>query len=144
MRISDWSSDVCSSDLQFATTCSNSTPGSLATHSPARQKQRWPAMVNKNSVATGKNFDLSVSEGCSTTSLQPFRNESIFKCSDAYLAAAVEYHSRFGEKRDFDELIGEGQKIWRGAADYQTRSQEFRCEIKIGRASCRERRCKYV
>src|SRR3546814_6235016 len=22
-----------------------------------------------------------------------------------------------------------GQKIWRGAADYQTRSQEFRCEI---------------
>src|SRR3546814_5965025 len=47
---------------QFATTCSNSTPGSLATHSPARQKQRWPAMVNKNSVATGKNFDLRSEE----------------------------------------------------------------------------------
>src|SRR3546814_15370787 len=124
MRISDWSSDVCSSDLLDA---ANAELGKLlfdlaaqvAVHGGARfDSEEGPEITHRNAVERAKPVPAFVQ-----ISVRPAR-----RCLDQRIWPGLEVE--IGVERWRNQRVGEADKLDDA--------------VQIGRASCRERVCQYV
>src|SRR3546814_8769359 len=117
IRISDWSSDVCSSDLMACRTWANGSTSERRDVS-RRPKRRWAGLIHVPINPLLKSHQAA----------------HILEDSDAALLVTLH-----------DRATSLGEADWRGTALTLEEHWDGLCaeDTKIGRASCRERGCKY-
>src|SRR3546814_15344170 len=140
MRISDWSSDVCSSDLEEPTVLPSRIPTLLvngasgiavgmATNMPPHNLTE----VVDATIAYIDNRDITIDE------LMQY-----VKAPDFPTGGTI--YGYEGVKNAFE--TGRGRIVMRGKAEIEPygndRERVIGTEIQIGRAACRERVCQYV
>src|SRR3546814_20355366 len=130
MRISDWSSDVCSSDLNFRAVFKRDREGNLLDAGGNIVPPDDPDKFRRENE--GLFVDVGVNPG-KAVHLMDIHAEKGMQCSDCHFSQ--DSHGTgfiYGEVANAIEIAC---KDCHGTAkDYP----------KIGRASCRERVCKYV
>src|SRR3546814_20459345 len=114
MRISDWSSDVCSSDLQVITKAPGPTDDIVGILKATQTDVVVSYLPVGSEMATKWYVEQVLEAGC-----------AFVNCIPVFIASQDYWPRRFAQRRL--PIIGDDIK-----------SQE------IGRASCRERVCKYV
>src|SRR3546814_20615441 len=122
MRISDWSSDVCSSDLLF----SNETNEHQTLVSLVAARLAEPGAAGRHEVRTMREHFAAIPTHGDVKIRLPL--------SDANAQALEEMRQALGRRLDTTLTIG-------GALSALLFDYVFE---QIGRASCRERVCKYV
>src|SRR3546814_11360436 len=133
MRISDWSSDVCSSDLQdrgvFKVDVAYQTSRSVTENFNAEVGQRVPTVFVEFDDNNGPSFTLdpSIPLSSENVSLRNSINQN-FSAGEGSL-----FQARMDSEYELDGVL---TKL-RGGLRYAKREEN-------GRASCRERVCQYV
>src|SRR3546814_18081720 len=128
MRISDWSSDVCSSDLSLPA----AGPASAAGEGPALPQMDWSfsgpfGTYDRHALQRGLQVYREVCSTCHSLKYVAFRNLADLGYNEEEVEAiAAEYTVTDGPN-------DEGEMFERPGAPSE-----------IGRASCRERVCQYM
>src|SRR3546814_15860179 len=124
MRISDWSSDVCSSDLQVLEDRRNglTTVGIFTQRQGERDRECL--LPTKPDVVVAK-------ADCTARLLCQVADEAVVQIDEQQCVLAAPGHQN-------SVSISEGWPFDRAA------SRNSRAKAEIGRASCRERVCQYV
>src|SRR3546814_11677796 len=121
MRISDWSSDVCSSDL-FDANVASGLPWRFTAPKPVKLRLGEERLV----AYKGKNIGNGPYLGTATFNVTPFKTGEYFSKIECF--CFTEQLLLPGEKKEFTVSFFVDPKL----------AEE------IGRASCRERVCQYV
>src|SRR3546814_16679255 len=126
MRISDWSSDVCSSDLIFGPVLSVVRVGSY---------QEGVDLINSGRFGNGT--AIFTNDGGAARRFQSEVQVGMIGIN-VPIPVPVAYHSFGGWKAS---LFGDAKAYGTHGFDFFTREKAV---TKIGRASCRARVCQYV
>src|SRR3546814_14140616 len=122
MRISDWSSDVCSSDLQLKI-----QREALKKEKDAESKQRLADLESEIDTLERQFSDL----------------EEVWKAEKASLTGATKIKEQIEQLKLELDAAHRHQDLTRASEIQYGKLPELERQ-QIGRASCRERGCKYV
>src|SRR3546814_19600598 len=119
MRISDWSSDVCSSDLGRG-------PRPVAL-----------AVIDEAKLIPGKGIFVVARDGQLQDAPRLFEVRGIFGCDQRMAEHGGDHRLVAGSLNRLPER-------WKGLTRLARFKQDLALQLQIGRASCRERVCQYV
>src|SRR3546814_4828970 len=146
MRISDWSSDVCSSDLEDLPSQDELAAAANAAAARAMAEAKADTPESRNYVNVERGFSITFPEGWQKDAASSNADGVVYQDPGAGADVRIFWQKKEGDQtlQQIVETVSEG---YEGASGDYIGDNEYRGtanEGEIGRASCRERVCQYV